>query len=495
MSGLDRFGRPAPRPSAREAVGVVGAGLRRNPNRVVILGDSREARNNKVMTSTTASSVSGTNVVLTSTAIPGALPGSFVQVFGTTGGAYDGRYTIIANPSAAALTFDCPAAVGQSTIGSPSFFVGGQLADTGWFVSGNAQLGAPFQLVRNSGVGGQRTDQILDRIQADALDIDADWIIIGGGINDIIQSTSEAATTAALYEMYDRVLADGKRCGALTCVPYGPAVSGYSTANLQKISRINQAIRAYCAENADCKLIDFALAMTDSTSGAALSGVLASDDAHYSVLGGRIGGSVFERAMRGVAVRQDREIMSALDGYDSDPSSWNLLTNPVLAGTSTATSWTTSGSAGGHTRSLISRADGRGNWQQDIFVPSAPGQDSVFSSADISALLTAGSTIRCGCELEIDSGLSGIQYITVGLLMTIGGVTAYLRAWSQELTYATGGRVPDIAQSLYLVSEQWTIPAGLSISAAKFEIRVRSGAGGGAETITSRFGVPWVSRD
>jgi lysophospholipase L1-like esterase len=81
----------------------------------------------------------------------------------------------------------------------------------------------PEWRVLNRGVNGERSDQILRRVERDALTAQPEYVIVLAGVNDIYQGRGVQAVQAILRTTYDRIAAAGILVVAATVLPFDTA--------------------------------------------------------------------------------------------------------------------------------------------------------------------------------------------------------------------------------------------------------------------------------
>lgn len=90
---------------------------------------------------------------------------------------------------------------------------------SGWVNWMNPYIEQRLQITRNAGVGGNRFDQMLTRLQADVLAYPSEWVLIGGPVNDVSAPRTAAAIIADMKEIHKQILAAGRRVHQLTAAP------------------------------------------------------------------------------------------------------------------------------------------------------------------------------------------------------------------------------------------------------------------------------------
>lgn len=89
----------------------------------------------------------------------------------------------------------------------------------GWFHWANAFLGDQLKLIRNSGIGGNRYDQMLARFEADVLAYSPRIIVIGSATNDVTGSRTYTQIVADLDAMIALAQGIGARVFVQTIAP------------------------------------------------------------------------------------------------------------------------------------------------------------------------------------------------------------------------------------------------------------------------------------
>lgn len=122
-----------------------------------------------------------------------------------------------------ALFFSAPKRVQAA---ASIYALGDSLTADGTYVTElNALLGAPWS-VRNRGIGGNTTAQMLARLNTQALNAgDAEYLVVLGGINDIVLGATAEAIESNLQAIYTAAHAAGLRVVAVTLTPYKTSVA------------------------------------------------------------------------------------------------------------------------------------------------------------------------------------------------------------------------------------------------------------------------------
>ena len=147
---------------------------------------------------------------------------------------------------------------------------------------------APRLVFSNCGIHGQRTDEIMARLDECARD--ADMLVVQGGINDIAQGRSVEDAAGHLRAMVRRGRALGLRVALIDVLPWN---NGWPGAELQ-IRRLN-ALIAEVAQDEGVPLLPFHDTLEDPDRPGRMRAEWTSDGDHPSVEGYRKLGEVVAR--------------------------------------------------------------------------------------------------------------------------------------------------------------------------------------------------------
>jgi lysophospholipase L1-like esterase len=172
-------------------------------------------------------------------------------------------------------------------------------AGTGYFPYANQTLNNAFVWMRNAGISGDTTAQMLARLAYDVLYLRPAWVSALGGVNDITAGTASATTIANLTAIYDQVLAAGATVIACVVLP----TTSFNTAPRKAgVDAINTAIRAYADSHADVVLVDWWASWSDPDEETGNGGynplaTLTVDGKHPSAAGAAILGAAWAAAI------------------------------------------------------------------------------------------------------------------------------------------------------------------------------------------------------
>jgi lysophospholipase L1-like esterase len=179
----------------------------------------------------------------------------------------DGK-TVLFGDSITGLNFDSPTAT------SSYYYY------RGYFTHANVLLGHYFDVVKEAGVGGNSTTQMLARIYTDVVSFNPSWCVVLGGTNDI-QNVSSSVTISNLTKIYNILVGRGIKVIACT-IP--PCSYMDTTVRKQFVADVNNWIKSYAVNNPNIIVVDWYNSILDSSTGLALSSMVI-DGIHPSASG------------------------------------------------------------------------------------------------------------------------------------------------------------------------------------------------------------------
>lgn len=202
----------------------------------------------------------------------------------------------------------------------------------GYWNWANAFMGRKAHMVRNAGVGGNTTAQMLARIQTDVLAYHSDWVVICGGANDVANDRNFSAIQTDLTAILDTLQNAGRRA-LLMNVP--PSTSYSTSARRAVLAQLNAWIMDLPTVRPDLAVADIWKVLADPATGSPATG-MAHDGVHWAPSGAlRVGRSV-ANALGPLLPARPNKIVGLID-------SANILSNPHF---SSGTGWTILGGAG-----------------------------------------------------------------------------------------------------------------------------------------------------
>lgn len=148
----------------------------------------------------------------------------------------------------------------------------------GWFNWFQHYSGQRSLLTRNAGVGGNTSAQMLARIETDVMAFQADWVFIGGPVNDPYTDVPSATTIDNLKKIYARILGSGRRILQLTMAP---RVEYNSPSRIQSVIDIENWMMSQHGKNGVI-VVPIRTMLADAGGFAPATG-MAYDNVHYSV--------------------------------------------------------------------------------------------------------------------------------------------------------------------------------------------------------------------
>lgn len=203
------------------------------------------------------------------------------------------------------------------------------LSGRGWWNWCNAFLGQRFNLVRNAGVGGNTTAQMLARINADVLAYASDWVMVEAGANDVANDVATATIQANLTAILDAIEDDGRRVVLMTL----PPSSNYSTtARRTVLSQVNAWIRTLPLTRRNLVVVDVWRVLADPATGNPATG-MAVDAVHWTEMGALRVGKAVANALDPLVPKRPARTLGLLDAN-------NIIGNPHFG---TGTDWSVLG--------------------------------------------------------------------------------------------------------------------------------------------------------
>lgn len=335
-----------------------------------------------------------------------------------------------------------------------------------WFEYGNscATGGPVLDLVKNSGVGGNTTQQMLDRIDADVIAYRPGYSTIWGGTNDGWTSNAEVD---ASYDRMRQMIVKMVNAGIYVFVISETVCnSSKGTSFPWYVARYNDALRALCAGLLGCEFVDFNAQVVDPASafGYAKSTMLR-DGVHLSPYGASVvGKNVFAVALSRLNGRLSSLVCSQVDTQSNNTSSRNILGNPLMLGSVSAsgsgqtgtwpTGWTTSGKAS--VGSTPARSDGVGNDFQ-VAITADSGGSFFANYAGVASRLMAGKQYVIEAEIDV-SNVSQVTQVSLTVDLAQSGVTYRRGAGYAVQAPASGDSI--LPMTKILRSDVFTAPAG-----------------------------------
>jgi lysophospholipase L1-like esterase len=321
-----------------------------------------------------------------------------------------------------------------TSITNQGFITGssGQLGNSakGYLTWANIALGHRLSVIRNAGISGNNSTQMLARIDADVIAYSPGWCVVESGMPNDIGSGFTIATIIANHKaIYDKLAAAGIRVVVCTSLPYGLSTA---LSTRQQQHSFNAWAKAYARDNGHV-LCDWGSAVVDPASSTGLWLPNYSD--------GVTSGTDGVHPTPPAALKMGKVLAAALDTHlpklagewlpTSSADPYNLLgTMGYQVGTSgtvtapgtgqVATGWTIyNGTTNAFSASKVARTDGvNGEWQQiAVTTGNVDGLTYKAQNMNVGTDFNVGDTILCAFEYEADAGWTNFHDINAGIDM------------------------------------------------------------------------------
>lgn len=335
------------------------------------------------------------------------------------------------------------------------------LTSVGPFNWVNAMLGNRFQMVRNLGIGGQTTSQILARVN-DVFQYAPDIVWYHAGTNDVfVSGLSAAAAFSNVKAACDAILDRGIK--VVLCLPqkWNSSDEDVNAAKLVQYYEFLDLLSRYGAERDRVFVANFAGPVVDptSTSGDQLANHFV-DTKHLSNLG---------------AYKVAKHIVAGLDAFTSDipasTESRNYLAGSAMTVTKAATapitgtvwdSYTISRGAGtpAVACSVVGSPDGRGMAQR-VQITANAANDRVnieIPTATVFPLVAIGELVQFEVDVYIASS-SALRACTAYMVRNSGNLN--IIGLGRDLDAAANDKaLPNEAIRLTIQTPAWRVSAG-----------------------------------
>lgn len=292
-----------------------------------------------------------------------------------------------------------------------------------------AMLGQRLRVLKNAGIGGQTTTEILTRFDTDVVDLQPEWVHILAGTNNMGSALAQAKTD--ILAMLDKANAAGIKV-LLGTIP--PRISAsYTGASKANTLEFNRWIVAISRTRANIILVDYFSALSDNDG--KFRGTIAgrnptSDGVHLSAMGGYISALVLAAALRPFTVANYPYLPRVGDGQ--------LLNNSDFfdgSANSSPTSWTVGGAVSGW--SQVQRPE----------LPSHPWKQLVIANGAGTVTLSGNSPVGSNGLAIGDSVCAFIEYELTGLDQAAAtGQQAFhiaIRMWNGTSYFSTLASMED----------------------------------------------------
>ncbi len=308
-----------------------------------------------------------------------------------------------------------------------AFFVPQWNTDRGWFWWANAMSGWRAEVLNVSGVGGDRSYNLLQRIadiEMGVLPYEPAYCTVMIGVNDLNGDLTSAQVIANLEQIY-RILLDANiGVVAMTVLPVttGHFKAGNET-HSQAIMAVNEWIRRTATRTPGMYLCDSCAAVVDPTAATftTLSGMLASDGIHLTAKGARAVGAELAKQLQWICPPNGSLVSSNRDSYGASSTNSQLIDNPLFTGSggsagtgmsgTIAASWqverlggTPTGVCSVVARTVVDDGDAIGN-NQRVVITAGANNDlvAVRQSTNLISRVSEGDLVVFQCAVKLSS--------------------------------------------------------------------------------------------
>lgn len=305
------------------------------------------------------------------------------------------------------------------------------LSGRGYWVWASQFMGQRLKFVRNAGISGNTTAQMLARIDADVLAYPSGWVVVAGGINDISNGVDPATTISNLTTIITKLKDDNRRVILMTPLP---SIYYDTTTKKDAWSKIYK----WTLDTAPTLFpgvvtVDTARPLINLATGAPLTG-LTIDGVHPSDLGAQRMGKAIADALSLVIPPKPPYFRHGIE-----PGT--VLANPLAS----STGWTTFAGAGTAT-ATYPVAENRGGVKAVVTMTGTNGDVGIQHEAPSSTGLWApGDTVQA---------VARVRWTNVTPVASTKSLWPQVRITPRNSTAAGSGFTGPVFSSLTSSSEQ-----------------------------------------
>lgn len=362
----------------------------------------------------------------------------------------------------------------------------------GYFTQAAIMLEQPFDVVINSGISGNTTGQMLDRLDAAVLVHDPEYCFFLGGTNDVANDVPYSTTIDNYTEIFGRIRAAGIKLIIATITPRG--LAGITQAKLTTLLNLNTWLQNYAARNS-VPLVDLYRQMldySDLTSTSRGNPVAAWFDGallHPLAAGAVQMGTAIYRQIDKLITRLPRRLHCNYNGTNGDSA--NLARNGMFAqgagGTlglnasgTVAQNWTAAAMSGAIAGacSIVARGssfnDGFPGIVQRVAITGSGATSEIFRLTPTIATPAVGDQVFMEVEVMASASSGTIHEISISWGTVGGTVISCAGNYMTSNTESLG-----IGTAVYrgvIRTPVMTIPVGTVGAYAAINIRTSAGA-------------------
>lgn len=270
----------------------------------------------------------------------------------------------------------------------------------GSFQWANYYMLGKLRIIKNNGVGGETTSQLLARLQS-SIDLNPRFISINIGTNDLAQSVALETIIQNIQTIFDRI----SKAGIITILHNITPKDVADVTIMSKTNLINQYIREMQFKYNNLIVVDAFSQIVNPATELAFTGLL-KDGLHPSIKGCELIGAEIARCL-------DKYIPSVSVFRGCNSVANNILPNGyMLGGTDTATSWSCTINSGTAIKSKIARDNGL-EWQQLEFT--TLGDFTLYTNPNPKTNFAVGDKLQLFCEIEVDEDINTLSKFSISL--------------------------------------------------------------------------------
>lgn len=413
----------------------------------------------------------------------------------------------------AQFVYDAPSGVGYYT---PNGAARINTADYGAWTWADALMGAPHYLIKNSGIGGNTTAQVLARFAADCINLKPDLVYLWIGRNDFKNGKSFEYVRDNWLNMLGQLSAAGIFVCAIDVPPSADlsSVAGAAT----ETAKFNGWLRDEARRrHGQMVMVSASAVMVDpdvANSGAAKSTFVLNDNTHNNNLGAMRVGEAIARVMGPIVRAWENYPVSPTEGWDYLNSAVPRIrsSNPLFSGTdgnagagvmgSVATGYDCNRTAGSPTV-VASKVTDRDNigMAQRLAITYAAADDGVdlgvrttAFGGNIASRFVPGKLIEAQCDVAFSADTAAVinrmELVISGTFSGVGTSVSAMRRINTSLDQGLANNIqplPLAGKVLRLRTPRVLLPAPCTL--LQYFVRFYAAGAGTVTVDVSRFAV------